>query len=64
MTPAHRRTLSAGLLLAALLAALGTVGSMDYDDQRAAERHACDMIDAGHWPPQVAPHCSQDKPQQ
>ena len=35
---------------AALLAAFGIVGAMDYRDEQRAEAHYCEMIESGHWP--------------
>ena len=35
---------------AALLAAFGLVGAMDYHDEQREQAHYCEMVKSGHWP--------------
>jgi len=30
--------------------ALGLVGQSDYEEELAAKRHYCNMVEQGHWP--------------
>ena len=36
--------------IATLLLAYGIVGTMDYEDAVAADRHYAEMVCAGYWP--------------
>ncbi|MGB2063576.1 MAG: hypothetical protein ACPHUL_00375 [Marinomonas gallaica] len=41
------------LIIAALVAALGAVGAMDYNDELAEQEYKCDMVKSGAWPESV-----------
>ena len=38
------------MIAAALLAAFGIVGAMDYQDEQRAEKRYCEMVESGYWP--------------
>lgn len=54
-----RKPITITLAIAAV-AAIGWVGNMDYQDEVAYQQHECDMIEAGHWPEEVNPHCGKE----
>lgn len=37
-------------IIAILMAALGIVGAIDYEDAVREEQHYCDMVKSGAWP--------------
>lgn len=40
-------------VIAALVLALGVVGSMDYNDELAEQEYKCEMVKSGAWPESV-----------
>lgn len=44
----------------ALLVALLVSGTMDYHDAKQEHQHACEMVERGHWPAQMATDCGED----
>ena len=48
--PAIATRLNAAFAIIILLLALGLVGQSDYEDELAAERHYCNMVEEGTWP--------------
>lgn len=45
------------LLVVLVILAIGLVGRMDYEDEKAQASYQCEMIKAGHWPAEVNPNC-------
>lgn len=39
------------ILIAAIILIFGLVGQSDYEAELAAERHYCNMVESGAWPP-------------
>lgn len=42
----------------AVMTLYGLVGERDYQEEQAAFERACEMIEAGAWPAEVAPTCA------
>lgn len=39
------------ILISAIILVIGLVGQSDYEAELAAERHYCNMVESGAWPP-------------
>lgn len=39
------------ILIAAIILIIGLVGQSDYEEELAAQRHYCNMVESGAWPP-------------
>jgi len=48
--PAIATRLNAAFAIIILLLALGLVGQSDYEEELAAKRHYCNMVEEGTWP--------------
>lgn len=48
--PAIATKLNAAFAIIILLLAFGLVGQSDYEEELAAKRHYCKMVEEGTWP--------------
>lgn len=49
------------LLVTALAAIFSWASNQDYRDAQAEMAYQCSMIERGHWPSEVNPHCPRKK---
>lgn len=47
------------LMIAAIVAAYMVASHGDYQAARDQHAYQCDMIEQGHWPESVNPHCEE-----
>jgi hypothetical protein len=49
--PAIATRLNAAFAIIILFLLFGLVGQSDYEEELAAQRHYCNMVESGAWPP-------------